>query len=70
MTPNVKPTPKSFAASRYHLHVLGLFALVLLLAACSTNVPNLPPGPNAAVVPESYLVQPGDTLDVKFVKNP
>ena len=69
MTPNVKPTPKSIAASRYHLHVLGLFSLALLLAAC-TNVPNLPPGPNAAIVPQSYLVQPGDTLDVKFVKNP
>ena len=40
-----------------------------LLSAC-TNVPNLPPGPNAALVPQSYLVQPGDTLDVKFVKNP
>src|SRR6516225_12474837 len=62
--------PKSIAVSRYQLSMLGLFALLLLLAACSTNVPNLPPGPNAAVVPESYLVQPGDTLDVKFVKNP
>ena len=67
--PNVKPTPKSIAALCYQLHMLGLFSLLLLLAAC-TDVPNLPPGPNAALVPQSYLVQPGDTLDVKFVKNP
>ena len=40
-----------------------------LLAAC-TNVPNLPPGPSAPMVPASYMIQPGDTLDVKFVKNP
>ena len=65
----MKPMPKSIAVSRYQLSMLGLFALLLLLAAC-TNVPNLPPGPNAAMVPQSYLVQPGDTLDVKFVKNP
>ena len=49
--------------------MIGLLAVLGLLSAC-TNVPKLPPGPNAAVVPESYLVQPGDTLDVKFVKNP
>src|SRR5215469_5807515 len=51
------------------MHLMGLFSLLLFLAAC-TDVPNLPPGPNAALVPLTYLVQPGDTLDVKFVKNP
>ena len=70
MTPKVKPAPRSIAGSCCQMHMLGLFSLLLLLAACSTNVPNLPPGPNAAMVPQSYLVQPGDTLDVKFVKNP
>ena len=62
-------TPESISASRYQMHILGVFSLLLFLAAC-TDVPNLPPGPNAALVPQSYLVQPGDTLDVKFVKNP
>ena len=62
-------TPDSIPASRNKMHILGGFSLQLFLAAC-TDVPNLPPGPNAALVPQSYLVQPGDTLDVKFVKNP
>jgi protein involved in polysaccharide export with SLBB domain len=49
--------------------MIGWLAMLGLLSAC-TNVPKLPPGPNAALVPQTYLVQPGDTLDVKFVKNP
>lgn len=49
--------------------MVGSLATLALLAGC-TNVPNLPPGPSAPVVPASYLIQPGDTLDVKFVKNP
>jgi len=65
----VTPPAESIAASRYLMHLMGLFSLLLFLAAC-TDVPNLPPGPNAALVPQTYLVQPGDTLDVKFVKNP
>ncbi len=50
--------------------VLGVASVALLLAACATNVPALPPGPSAPVLQQSYLIQPGDTLDVKFVKNP
>jgi polysaccharide export outer membrane protein len=49
--------------------MFAALSTLFFLAAC-TDVPNLPPGPNAALVPQSYLVQPGDTLDVKFVKNP
>ena len=63
------PRPESIGAWRHQIRMLGVFSLLLLFAAC-TDVPNLPPGPNAAMVPQSYLVQPGDTLDVKFVKNP
>jgi len=44
--------------------------MLLLLGACATNVPNLPAGPDAPVLPGAYLIQPGDQLDVKFVKNP
>src|SRR5215831_7090498 len=61
-------TPKSIAVSRYE--VLSVLSTLLFLSACATNVPNLPPGPSAPMVPASYMVQPGDTLDVKFVKNP
>ena len=60
-------TPESIAASRYHM--LGVLSMLLFLAAW-TNVPNLPPGPTAALVSRSHLIQPGDSLDVKFVKNP
>jgi polysaccharide export outer membrane protein len=49
--------------------MIGWLGALALLSAC-TDVPNLPPGPNAALVPQTYLVQPGDTLDVRFVKNP
>ena len=61
-------TPKSIAVSRYE--VLSVLSTLLFLSACATNVPNLPPGPSAPMVPASYMIQPGDTLDVKFVKNP
>ena len=64
------PMPESIAVSRYQMRILSVFSFLVFLAACSTDVPNLPPGPSAALVPQSYLVQPGDTLDVKFVKNP
>jgi protein involved in polysaccharide export with SLBB domain len=50
--------------------MLAVLSAFLLVAARGTNVPNLPPGPNAPLVPQSYLIQPGDTLAVKFVKNP
>ncbi len=50
--------------------MLGLLS-TLLLAACATNVPNLPAGQDAPPIqPQAYLIQPGDQLDVKFVKNP
>src|SRR5215469_13029895 len=61
-------TPKSIAVSRYE--VLSVLSTLLFLSACAANVPNLPPGPSAPMVPASYMIQPGDTLDVKFVKNP
>jgi len=45
-------------------------ALLLLALGGCTNVPDLPAGQDAPVVPQAYLIQPGDQLDVKFVKNP
>ena len=47
----------------------GSLLACLLLAAC-TDVPDLPPATSAPPMQITYLVQPGDTLDVKFVKNP
>ena len=47
-----------------------MISTLLLLAAC-TDVPNLPAGTSAPPPMQTmYLIQPGDTLDVKFVKNP
>jgi polysaccharide biosynthesis/export protein len=47
-----------------------LISTLLLLAAC-TDVPNLPVATSAPPPTQTvYLIQPGDTLDVKFVKNP
>lgn len=49
--------------------MLGLLS-TLLLAAC-TDVPNLPVATSAPPPTQTvYLIQPGDVLDVKFVKNP
>ena len=62
------PTLGCIAASCYRM--LAVLSALLLVAARGTNVPNLPPGPNAPLVPQSYLIQPGDTLGVKVVKNP
>jgi polysaccharide biosynthesis/export protein len=47
--------------------LVGLLALVL--TGC-TDVPNLPAAPAAAPDGSEYRVQPGDTLDVKFLYNP
>jgi polysaccharide export outer membrane protein len=41
------------------------------VSACSTDVAeNLQPAPSAPPMQQVYLIQPGDSLDVKFVKNP
>jgi polysaccharide export outer membrane protein len=48
----------------------GALSALLLLTACAANVPNLPQGQDAPILPQAYLIQPGDQLDVKFVKNP
>jgi len=58
----------SVAASLF-CKTLRSLSTLFLLAAC-TNVPNLPPGRDAPILPQAYLIQPGDQLDVKFVKNP
>jgi polysaccharide biosynthesis/export protein len=48
---------------------LAFLCACFALTAC-TDVPKLPPGVDAPALQTSYLIQPGDTLDVKFVKNP
>ena len=65
----METNPKSVAAAGCRL-TLGLLSACLLLAAC-TDVAKLPPGPDAPPAYQTaYLIQPGDQLDVKFVKNP
>src|ERR1700733_14957194 len=52
---------------RFAAVVFGLIAL----SGCETDVAkDLPPAPSAPPMQQVYLIQPGDTLDVKFVKNP
>jgi polysaccharide biosynthesis/export protein len=58
------------AAARSSRTVVGSLLACLLLAACTDVPDNLAPGTSAPPMQISYLVQPGDTLDVKFVKNP
>jgi protein involved in polysaccharide export with SLBB domain len=48
---------------------IGLVPIVLLLWGC-TDVANLPPAPEVAPASVAYMIQPGDTLDVKFLYNP
>ncbi|MEA2779459.1 MAG: polysaccharide biosynthesis/export protein PslD [Rhodospirillaceae bacterium] len=50
--------------------VLVLLPASLLLGGCSSDVANAPPAPNAPPAMMAYRVQPGDTLDVKFLYNP
>jgi protein involved in polysaccharide export with SLBB domain len=42
----------------------------LLLTACTDVADNLPVAASAPPMHTVYLIQPGDILDVKFVKNP
>jgi protein involved in polysaccharide export with SLBB domain len=49
--------------------MFGSFAVCLVLAAC-TDVPKLPPATHAPPLQGTYLIQPGDTLDVRFDQNP
>src|ERR1700758_518262 len=48
---------------------LSLAPVALLLFGC-TDVPKLPPAPEVPPASVAYMVQPGDTLDVKFLYNP
>src|SRR6476646_3319658 len=48
----------------------GLLCGCSLLAACTDVADNLQAGTSAPPMQTTYLIQPGDTLDVKFVKNP
>jgi len=51
--------------------VMFVFFSAYALAACTDVPDNLPVGVSAPPIGSTiYLVQPGDTLDVKFVKNP
>jgi polysaccharide biosynthesis/export protein len=43
---------------------------MLLLFGCGTDVANLPPAPEVPPASVAYMVQPGDTLDIKFLYNP
>ena len=61
----------SKAAAAYRCCMtLGLLCGCLLLAACTDVADNLQAGTSAPPMQTTYLIQPGDTLDVKFVKNP
>jgi polysaccharide biosynthesis/export protein len=46
-----------------------LLCACLAVAGC-TDVPKLPPATSAPPLQSSYLIQPGDTLSVKFIQNP
>ncbi len=58
------------AAARPCRVMFGLLSACLLLTACTDVPDNLPPATTAPPMQTVYLIQPGDTLDVKFVKNP
>jgi protein involved in polysaccharide export with SLBB domain len=49
--------------------IFWLFGACFALAAC-TDVPKLPPATDAPPLQATYLIQPGDTLNVEFVQNP
>jgi polysaccharide biosynthesis/export protein len=50
---------------------LAIIAIGLVaLSGCTDVQKDLPPAPTAPPMQPVYLIQPGDTLDVKFVKNP
>jgi len=55
--------------TRGRFAVFSLAPIVLLLCGC-TDVPKLPPAPEVPPASVAYMVQPGDTLDVKFLYNP
>jgi polysaccharide export outer membrane protein len=60
-----------FVAAPGSRMMIGLLSGCLLLGACSNVAKNLPVGTSAPPMGATlYLIQPGDTLDVKFVKNP
>jgi len=48
----------------------GSLFVGLLLTACTDVADNLPVATSAPPMQTVYLIQPGDILDVKFVKNP
>jgi polysaccharide export outer membrane protein len=50
--------------------MVGSILACFLLAACTDVPDNLAAGTSAPPMQTSYLIKPGDTLDVKFVKNP
>ena len=58
------------ATARSCRMILGPILACAMLAACTDVPDNLAKGTSAPPMPTFYLVQPGDTLDVKFVKNP
>lgn len=64
------PRIDAASASKVGL-ALGTLAACFLLAGCGPDIAkNLPVATSAPPPPATYLIQPGDTLDVKFVKNP
>jgi len=66
---NVATHSNAVAVDRCYL-TFGLLCGCLLLGACTDIADNLQAGTSAPPMQTNYLVQPGDTLDVKFVKNP
>jgi protein involved in polysaccharide export with SLBB domain len=49
---------------------LWLLWACFALTACSTDVPKLPRATDAPPLQATYLIQPGDTLNVQFARNP
>jgi polysaccharide biosynthesis/export protein len=62
---------KSSSGFAKHCRLAAVVFGLIALSGCETDVAkDLPPAPTAPPMQQVYLIQPGDTLDVKFVKNP
>ncbi len=62
----MSPIPRAFR----RLVLAVLFPAVALLAACGTTVENPAPLPPQQQALAPYIIQPGDSLDVRFFYNP
>jgi polysaccharide export outer membrane protein len=54
-----------------HLRALGIAAALALVAGCAGPAANLPPAPGTAANDNySYIIGPGDTLNIAVARNP